>query len=223
MIPCYFTTSFLLVLIARPLTAGYYILCVLTVMCDLLNLSDHKPGRNILDFLTDFSHPSDFCYASGLGFKLTFDPEMHREYGWPHTHTYTHKTQQNQFGRLFSAFSLLFFCCCFTKLFFILATWHCVKNTQQVCSVVHENTYSAWYSTVCFFFVVSAWKEVNVPFFYSWKSSLSPSRSQKRSLYCFQSHWGFVTAHSPEIYHHCTMKCTPPNSLHDTHIHRYVR
>lgn len=83
-----------------------------------------------------------------MGFKLTFDPKMHREYTWPHTYIKEkNKKTKKQFRRLFSAFSFFVALQKFVPLYMKILTVHGI----QQCAL-----YSA----------VSAWREVNVPFLY---------------------------------------------------------
>lgn len=147
---------------------------------------------------------------------------MHREYGGPHIHT-VHKNPTEQFGRLFSA--VIF--CCFTKHFFsffflfFLATWCCDKKPRHVCSAVHGNTYSAWYSTVCFFCIKCFIKLVSL-FKYLGKT-FTTSLQKLNWCFFFQSHQYFRTwmSHGPDIYHQWTIYTTTTLSQSHTEKHSF--
>lgn len=113
--------------------------------------------------------------------------------------TYIHKRKkQTNKKTIQKAFLSIFIFCCFTK----------------VCSIVHENTYSAWYSTVCFIFSSKCLERSKCPFFVC-----------VLSLHYFKPFPVFgntnIKAHNPLKPHYCTMKCTQI-SLH-THTDTYTQ
>lgn len=113
-----------------------------------------------------------WSYGSRLGLKLTFDPELHREYGWSHILTYIHKKTTEQFGRLciFSFFLLLLL----YKIFIFHVFGHLTlsKKKKKMFCLFH----CTWKYLQCvifnsvlllllLFLVGSAWREAKRPLF----------------------------------------------------------
>lgn len=118
------------------------------------------------------------------------------------TYIHTHIKKKIQ-----KSFLSIFIFCCFTKVFFFSFFGHfilCKKHSDKFVPLymkiltVHGIQQCALYS------LVSAWREVNVPFFVCVSIIKSYLVFRRKN----------VKAHSPEKPHYCTMKCTQFSFTH---------